>query len=91
MVTSLKWGIKDKKGWIPMFLSIGGFFPWIFGSYLVLVHSSLIFNELINGGFALLFLIELFLSIYLGYLIVSKNYLIIIAERKMKEGWNKAI
>lgn len=63
-------GVKRKKGLWAMLLSIGGFIPWAFGSYLCLYKGLWSFTHLLNG-LTLITLLEAVIFTYLGYKVVS--------------------
>jgi len=76
---------KDEKSWLGVFLSLSGFFPYLFGCFLVFYKGFWSFKYLLIS-FSFWKLISPAIWILLGYRIVSQFHLMTELGRSIDEG-----
>ena len=70
IITELTNGVKNKKSFLAMILAFGGFIPWAFGTYLVLISGFWSLSEL-SEGFSSFVILKAIAFVFLGYILVS--------------------
>lgn len=90
-MTGYIYGASGRKSYLAMLLTISGFIPWAFGSYLVFYRGFWSLLELRNG-FEIMIIAKSIFFILIGYFIVSNFYKIIEADKSFldmakKHGW----
>jgi hypothetical protein len=66
-------GVRNNKSFLAMILALGGFIPWAFGTYLVLISGFWSLSELLEG-FSSFVILKAIVFVSLGYILVSNFY-----------------